>query len=1040
MRAQTALRRARSAAIVVFGLLPVILASAVTPSAAEQPDSSATGTATTSSVADSMHPAAARSSVHSVEGGERYRPLIPYRILDTRKGLGAAASSVGPGETLELKVAGTGGAAGVPAEARTVALNLTATQPTAASYVSVWPRGGARPTVSSVNFAAKKTVPNLVQVALSQDGYLSLFNANGSVHLVADVVGYYVQDTNTPVGSYLSHAPRRIFDSRTLEEPVGPAESISVPVVGAEVPSSASAVMLNVTATQPTAPSHVTVWPTGSTRPVASSLNFVQGQTVPNRVIARVGENGSVDFYNAVGSVHLVVDVAGYFVGDANSPTDGSDLHAVLPARIADTRQGTGVRQGTVPPKGTLRVPVAGIGNVPAADSSAPPAAVVANITVTQPTNDSYLTAYPSGAERPLASDLNFAARQTVANHAVVALGEDGSFDLYNAAGDAHVVVDILGYFVGQVRLADEVVVLTAEEREAIAAVTPEAVEFSSTPGELSELTAGHVLVSDVADAAPSGFLRRVVSVSDTGVGVVVQTEPAALADVLAQGAAEVAIPLKEAAAPEPGVSGAQRQGAIRIDESKKWSTSVPLNVSLKVDGGSTAGAAKLEGAVNITTGASIKIDAGLFKGLDAEFEASLETAFEAELSATAQLQITKQNEELYEKDFKHFTFFIGPVPVVVQPEFELGYSAAMAVGGTFKVRTTKRQSSTGGFRVHNTDYQPYNFENGDPLNFDLVAPEAYTEGSVEIIPTLQVELYESGEFGVGLAAGPKITVSTDCEMRIELALELVLSFELEILNREFGDGVEGRIALPSGFLREIPLGTCDKGAWTFESSGDASAAARALLGSGVTLQHAQYTGAAESLSVFGSPFGALPVTRGVILSSGAVAGVQGPNDEESTTTSMGTAGDDQLSQVAGAPTADAASLSLTVVPNTSRLQVGFGFASEEYSEYVGSEFNDAFAIFVDGRNCAVIEKSFSSLAPITVNAVNHQSNELQYIDNPIGSGNRDSEADGMTTLLRCTADVTAGQPVNIRFVTADTSDDILDSWAFLQKGSLSAV
>ena len=72
-------------------------------------------------------------------------------------------------------------------------------------------------------------------------------------------------------------------------------------------------VVLNVTVTEPTSPSWLTAWPAGQTRPLASNLNYVAGQTVPNLVVVDVGTDGKVNLYNSAGSTHVVADVAGWF-------------------------------------------------------------------------------------------------------------------------------------------------------------------------------------------------------------------------------------------------------------------------------------------------------------------------------------------------------------------------------------------------------------------------------------------------------------------------------------------------------------------------------------------------------------------------------------------------------------------------------------------------------------------------------------------------------------------------------------------------------
>jgi hypothetical protein len=75
-----------------------------------------------------------------------------------------------------------------------------------------------------------------------------------------------------------------------------------------------AAVVDNMTVTQPQRNGHLTVYPSGQSRPGTSSLNFSAGQTVPNLVTTQAG-NGSVTFYNARGgTVQLIVDEFGYFI------------------------------------------------------------------------------------------------------------------------------------------------------------------------------------------------------------------------------------------------------------------------------------------------------------------------------------------------------------------------------------------------------------------------------------------------------------------------------------------------------------------------------------------------------------------------------------------------------------------------------------------------------------------------------------------------------------------------------------------------------
>ena len=74
-----------------------------------------------------------------------------------------------------------------------------------------------------------------------------------------------------------------------------------------------TAMVLNVTATNPTAVSFLTVWSDGSTRPLASDLNYVPALTVPNLVVVRLGSSGAIDLSNQLGTTDLVVDVVGWY-------------------------------------------------------------------------------------------------------------------------------------------------------------------------------------------------------------------------------------------------------------------------------------------------------------------------------------------------------------------------------------------------------------------------------------------------------------------------------------------------------------------------------------------------------------------------------------------------------------------------------------------------------------------------------------------------------------------------------------------------------
>jgi YVTN family beta-propeller protein len=376
-----------------------------------------------------------------------YTALGPVRVLDTRNGTGVPQAPVGQGGTISLRVTGIDG---VPASGVTaVVLNVTATDPTMSSYVTVFPAGQPVPVVSNLNVTPGETIANLVTVPVGSDGMVDFYNNSGSVNLVADLEGYY-----SATGSLLESAgPVRIMDTRNgtggSSSPVGPGGTISLQVTGVDgVPATGvTAVVLNVTVTDPTASSYVTVYPGGTTRPVASNLNFTAGETIPNLVTVPVGSDGMVDFYNNSGSTDLVADLDGYYGAGAAS-AGGSFFNSFGPVRVLDTRSGLGGYRVPVGPGQTISLLVNGAGSDIVNEEGV--TAVVLNVTVTNPTASSYVTVYPDGTTRPVASNLNFTAGETIANLVVVPVGADGEVDFYNNSGSTDVIADVFGYFLAE--------------------------------------------------------------------------------------------------------------------------------------------------------------------------------------------------------------------------------------------------------------------------------------------------------------------------------------------------------------------------------------------------------------------------------------------------------------------------------------------------------------------------------------------------------------------------------------------------------------
>lgn len=369
-------------------------------------------------------------------------PLPPMRLLDTRVGLGAPAAKPGVGGIVDLQVAG---AAGIPADAAAVVLNVTATDAGGPGFVTVWPSGGRLPLVSNLNLErAGQTVANLVTVSLGAGGKVSMFTLSPS-HLLADVAGYYRHASSATSGRFVpAPSPTRLLDTRVgLGAPAvlpGAGAVVDLQVTGAgPVPASGvSAVVLNLTGVDATATGFVTAWPSGTPRPLASNLNLAAHDVRANLVVVPVGANGRVSLYTQAGT-HLLADVTGWFT-DATAPDAVDGLFVpIAPRRMLDTRLLPGAALGA---GGILARRVGATSVVPPGLAGA----VVANVTVTESAAPGYVTAWPGGTTRPLASNLNVVKGQTVANLTMVGLGGE-AMALYTQS-PAHLIVDVSGWFV----------------------------------------------------------------------------------------------------------------------------------------------------------------------------------------------------------------------------------------------------------------------------------------------------------------------------------------------------------------------------------------------------------------------------------------------------------------------------------------------------------------------------------------------------------------------------------------------------------------
>lgn len=257
-------------------------------------------------------------------------------------------------------------------------------------------------------------------------------------------------------GEFVAIRPVRVLDTRYGPGPqgrLGPGGVLTIdPTQGGAVPATGvSAVLLNLTGTEASEATHVRIWPAGDPLPDTSSLNLLPGQTRANQVVVPVDADGRVSLYNNSGWTHLVVDVQGFYT--TADGEDGAGYTAYGDAiRFMDTRTpGRGQQaflslgEGALRPWEMVWVPAGYFvfGEVSAVD---------VNLTVTEASAAGHLVAWDGFGGVPVASNVNFAAGQTVPNHAVVPTSTFGGLRpgimvRNNSPGTVHLIIDVQGHY-----------------------------------------------------------------------------------------------------------------------------------------------------------------------------------------------------------------------------------------------------------------------------------------------------------------------------------------------------------------------------------------------------------------------------------------------------------------------------------------------------------------------------------------------------------------------------------------------------------------
>ena len=229
-------------------------------------------------------------------------------------------------------------------------------------------------------------------------------------------------------------------------------------------------------------------------------------------------------------------------------------------------------------------------------------------------------------------------------------------------------------------------------------------------------------------------------------------------------------------------------------------------------------------------------------------------------------------------------------------------------------------------------------------------------------------------------------------------------------------------------------------------SQTDLQQLAEAISGPGVRITNPTIDCHAQGFGEFTYTGTSLDVNEGVLLTTGTIANAVGPNLVSNRTFEQNRPGNAILNTVTGRTTFDACRFEFDIIPGGDTLEFNFAFSSEEYNEWVGSQYNDVFGFFISGpgivgdagigndKNIALIPGTTQA---VTINTVNNASNEAYHTDNTGGSH---IQYDGITNGLSAVSAVQPCQTYRLKLIVADASDRKFDSGVFIERIQSNAI
>jgi hypothetical protein len=371
------------------------------------------------------------------------------RLLDTRSTSPTPGARIGPFRQFEIIDVPIPNLAATPISA--VAISVVSVDSVAAHYIQATPTlMGQLGAFANLNVAAPGQIkPNFAIVPVGLGNSISLYMPTGG-NLIVDLMGYFTPAATPSVsaGRYVTVDPARVLDTRpgtagpvpsgwVAHQPVA-GETVQIPAP-ASVPTTAAALVINLTAAEAKGPGFLRAQPTGTAGASTANGNYVARVDSGTMAIVPLGADGTASIFTSA-RTHIVADITGYITGPGDPASSVGLFVPITPGRGYDSRFAPNTVHAA---QSTRTIQLGGLSTVPVGAS-----AMSVNFASDQSTTAGFLTAFPSGGPLPLVSNLNFPVATPISNAALVRLSPSGALDVF-VNQSTHVIIDLNGYFTG---------------------------------------------------------------------------------------------------------------------------------------------------------------------------------------------------------------------------------------------------------------------------------------------------------------------------------------------------------------------------------------------------------------------------------------------------------------------------------------------------------------------------------------------------------------------------------------------------------------